>query len=669
MFDRSFLSPAQLEFVVIADTHYMLDPTGRQVEFDSRRRQSARTEHALQLVAGLEAPLVIHMGDLIQEFPEQPAFAQARAEALAQMASHGVEPRFVAGNHDVGDKPDPTMPASWVTPTFLADYHAHFGRSWYSWDIGQFHFVVLNSQIMNSDMPEAAEQQRWLEADLINNDGKRIVLFLHMPLFLHDVEEPSLGHYDNLAEPARGWLLDLVRRHQVELLFAAHIHWRFYNQIGQTAYHTVPSVAFTRPGFSELFSSPPPAEQGRDDVQKLGFFLVRVQENGNRVHLIRTNGQEGDLPPGQRLLTRPAADLPDSPLGLVARHPISNSGQVPVAWPSTIRQPVRNDYGLLAILEMGVRHLTVPASDLLDPIQSERLAILRAEGVQLTADWLWEPGLDLLAAVKAIYTQVDAVQVTWLGTLLPAPEALRQLQECRDICQLSTTLSCVIPGRNVAGKQHGRSQIGYLPEQLVTLNQHLATYDSQIDRIACRLEGEPWQELHKAQGIADDLSHIGKLDWLYTLPVSDDISQASAIAVPFFGMGLHPGDRLYVEPYIDLDRTMDSGFGLLDRAYNPRPAFHVLRHLNTLLYHQPRTQIDAPTFVQDEVSRRYVQQNRTQQNIKQRCELVLPVGEQSPIIQTQGQPYGLISGSTPQTVGDSGLRITEPTLFLDLSAQ
>ena len=35
---------------------------------------------------------------------------------------------------------------------------------------------------------------------------------------------------------------------------------------------------------------------------------------------------------------------------------------------------------------------------------------------------------------------------------------------------------------------------------------------------------------------------------------------------------------------------MDSGFGLLDRSYNPRPVFHGLRHLNTLLFHQPATQ-------------------------------------------------------------------------------
>ncbi|MEZ4726684.1 MAG: hypothetical protein R3E79_06070 [Caldilineaceae bacterium] len=42
-----------------------------------------------------------------------------------------------------------------------------------------------------------------------------------------------------------------------------------------------------------------------------------------------------------------------------------------------------------------------------------------------------------------------------------------------------------------------------------------------------------------------------------------------------------------MEPYRDLDRTMDVTHGLLDRLCNPRPVFHLLRHLNTLLFSHP----------------------------------------------------------------------------------
>jgi len=669
MFDRSFLPPALCEFIVIADTHYMLDSTGQQVEFGSRRRQSARTEHALQLVAALTAdqstPLVVHMGDLIQEFPERPNFAQARDEALAQLATYDVRPRYVAGNHDVGDKPDPTMPADWVTADFLADYHARFGRSWYSWDLNGLHFIVLNSQIMNSDLPEATAQAAWLAEDLANHAGQRIFLFLHLPPFLHDEEEPDLGHYDNLAEPARSWLLDLVRQYQIERLFSAHVHWSFFNEIGATQYHTVPSVAFTRPGFSELFASPPPAEQGRDDVAKLGFFLVRVLAEGSRVHLIRTTGQTDPPATEQRIITRTAADLPASPLGLTARHPLAPSGQVPDAWPSTIRQPVRNDYGLLTLLELGTRSLRVPAADLADPVQSTRLAMARKQGVAITAQWLWSPNLPLTEQVDAHCDQLDSVELHLLGSPWPTAEVLSQFKQCRATVGKPIALSCVVPGRNVPGKQHGRSQFGYTIEQLTTLNQQLLTADIHVDRVCCRLDDAsgqpPWEQLAKVQALPT-LSQIGAIDWLYTIPTGNELAQATATSGAFFSLLQRPTDRLFVDPFIDFDRTMDANMGLLDRQYNPRPLFHLLRHLNTVLYHTAH-----PTAAKVEVFERaqYTElRARTQQA---HFTLILP-NDAAPVTvdELDGSftaQIGLLSGYrhpyTPQSARD----ITEPVIF------
>ena len=46
MFDRSLLEKALFEFVVVSDTHYTNIPPDEQVEFESRRRQSARSEVA-----------------------------------------------------------------------------------------------------------------------------------------------------------------------------------------------------------------------------------------------------------------------------------------------------------------------------------------------------------------------------------------------------------------------------------------------------------------------------------------------------------------------------------------------------------------------------------------------------------------------------------------------
>ena len=67
LFDRRFLPHALFEFVIVSDTHFILNPEPYAVEFDSVRRWSARVERALQLVADLQPELVIHLGDQHQE--------------------------------------------------------------------------------------------------------------------------------------------------------------------------------------------------------------------------------------------------------------------------------------------------------------------------------------------------------------------------------------------------------------------------------------------------------------------------------------------------------------------------------------------------------------------------------------------------------------------------
>jgi predicted phosphodiesterase len=588
VFDCSFLPQAQFEFVVVSDTHYMLDPGPQAVEFESRRRQTARAERALSLIASLDPPLVIHLGDLVQEYPETLRHKQAMAEAHEQLQRCGVRPRHVAGNQDIGDKPDPTMPTQWVTSESLAAFHAWCGPSWYSWDQGSIHFVVLNSQILNTALPEAVEQQGWLEADLQTHRGRRIFLFLHLSPFLKHEHEPALGHYDNIAEPARSWLLNLLRQYRVELLFSGHSHFFFFNRLGQTRCLVTPSTSFTRPGFSQALSSGPPPEQGRDDAKKLGFYLVRLQEDAPRVHFVRTYGHTDPLDkttPERPLITRAPRDLPHSPLGLVMRHPLAPAAEVPLAWPSVVRQPVRNDYPFLACLELGLQHLRAPAADLADPLQGERLAFLRDEGIQLTATWFWSEGHDFLKAVRTHRDQLDGVELQLPGGLWPDEACLRQARQCRTELARPVSLSAVIPRERVPGKQHLRTRLGYRLAELTELNAHLARHDARIDRVLCRVDpmASPWNTMTQALE-TQPLSHLGAIDWVVEFATTDEQTQIIRAAEALFAAALFPQSRLFLEPLVDLDRTMDITHGLLDRMGNPRPVFNVVRCLNTILF-------------------------------------------------------------------------------------
>lgn len=589
MFDRSFLPQADFEFVIVADTHYMLDLGTQAVEFESRRQQTARAEYALRQIASLNPEFVIHLGDLVQEFPETAGFSQALDEALQQLKACGLTPYHVAGNHDVGDKPDPTMPTDWVTLKSLREYHARFGQSWYSWDQGSCHFVVINSQILNTSWPEATQQRQWLEATLKANARRRLFLFLHLAPFLCHPQEPALGHYDNIAPPDRDWLLQLVGQYGVELIFSAHSHFAFFNRIRETRHYGAASTSFTRPGFSELFSSGPPSEQGRNDVSKLGFYFIRVTDAATRVHFLRTGGLIN--PPEMKdeattLITNLTADLPDSPLGVTITHPLGQTTDVPLAWPSTIRQPVRNDYPLLSCLEAGIRHIRVPATDLADPLQQERLAHLRDEGCRLTATWLTaDDGNTLVEQADQYGVLIDGVEWQMAGRLYPDAQSLVQIQRCQRDLNLPVSLTPVIPREKVPGKQHLRTRIGYHLPELPQLNQHLADAEVTLDRVLCLIAGDdsPWDVVKKAKHLTP-LSHIQHLDWLVPFTTQNEQAQINQAAEALFAVAQLPKSRLFFSPFLDLDRTMDVTYGLLDRACNPRAAFQGLRALNTILY-------------------------------------------------------------------------------------
>ena len=589
MFNKSFLPKALFEFVVISDSHYMLDPGGSSLEFGNRRKQSVRREVALRMAAALTPKFMVHNGDMVQEYPDNlERFYKSIGESLEQMRACDVEPYYVAGNHDIGDKPDPTAPASHVSQEVLDWYHRRFGKSWYSFDQDDCHFVVLNSQIMNGTLPDAAEQEAWVEKDLAEHAKKRLFILLHMPPYLFDETEPSMGHYDNLANPARAWLLDLVRVYKVDTLLAGHVHFAFFDRLAETRYVVLASPVFTRPGFSCLFAGPPPPQRGRDDVPKFGFYLMRVRADKTDVHFIRTSGLER-LPPNteERLITRVSGTLPQSPLGLALSQPLATVAEIPRAWPAAIREKVRNDYPLLACIEMGVTYVRAPLTDFQDTFQGDRLEILRHEGVKLDAVVIFSEELDILDAMQQVHPRIDGLEIQIVGTLYPSEKCIEVIKVLQESFGVSVTLSPIICREPTSGKQFPRFRFGYIPQEIPALNQFLVGNRVAIDRIICKLDNDqsPCSQIREVAEITP-LSHISNVDFSLEFSVTDDQANANLAAEALFSMATMPGGRIYFEPFSDLDRTMDVTHGLLDTLCNPRPASRVLQSLNTIMYSQ-----------------------------------------------------------------------------------
>lgn len=586
MFDRTLLEPTTTEFVVVADTHYMLDTTGKLVELESRRRQTARAEVALKQIAALEAPFVVHLGDIAQEYPDTSRYEQAMLEAKAQLDGLCPVRHHVAGNQDIGDKPDPTSPGQPVLPEVLELWEKHFGPTWRSFDVGDVHIVLINSQLLNTTLPQAEAQREWLERDLAAADGKRICLFLHMPLFLLEPDEPHLGNYDNIGQPDRAWLLSLIERHGVQWVMSGHVHFPFFHRMGAARYLISQAPSFTRPGFSHLFSSGPPPDQGRDQAPLLGFYLIRAMPDRFDAHLIRTSG-DTSIPAAleegwQRVLTRLPKGLPEGQLAIDLRHPLASTAQVPTVWPSAVRQRVRNDLPLLACLELGVRHVRVPLEDCEDPLQRDRLNVLRDEGVQVVATALAvDPAVtpQRLAAARDV---ADQIEIDVVRDEVD-DEAIKLIRSCTEADVGSVALGTIAARQPVPGKQHPRTRHGFRVDGLEALNERLAHAGVRVANVLCRLDPLALDLTEPTLARWAGLSHIERVDVAFEFQREGSPTVAT-VARLLLAARAHRGTigRVYLEPLVTLDRTMDVLPGLLDQQCNPRSIFHAVRCVNTL---------------------------------------------------------------------------------------
>ena len=257
-------------FVVVADTHVNQGEEESTSPYICSKRANARTRRVVAEINRIGPELVIHLGDIVNPVPELPTYADAAGHFKRLTEDLDAPLHLVAGNHDIGDRPVGWSPAGTVTEAHLALYESHFGPHFFSFDHEDCHFVVVNSPVINSGLAAEDAQREWLEGDLARHAGERTFLCIHYPPYVSDPGEP--GHYDNIDEPGRGWLLDLVARHRPEAMFCGHVHNYWYDVYGETEVYILPSTAFVRPDYSEMFRIGPTEEVefGRDDQPKLG---------------------------------------------------------------------------------------------------------------------------------------------------------------------------------------------------------------------------------------------------------------------------------------------------------------------------------------------------------------------------------------------------------------
>lgn len=381
----------EYSFAVISDTHVNPEEDSCNSPFPVNARANRRFRYVVADINRREVDFVVHLGDLLHPVPDTgDLYAQAADAYRAIVSDLRVPIHVLPGNHDIGDTPTSGGPANPTTPEMITVWEGEFGSHYHSFEKGGVLFVLLNAQLINSGLPVEMEQKQWVENELAAAGEQRVMLMLHHPAYLCHPREPN--HYDNTDQPGRAWLLGLLEEHGVEAMFSGHAHNYWYDRYAETDFYLAPATSFVRQDYSEMLRAAPQegTESGRNDAAKLGYFVVNVYENGHVTKFVRTNGNE--LSPGEsvgrdRLELAPDPRENSAPLiGFDLRKNWAEISEVPPSGglDEFDRKPVRNDYHLLALQEMGVRDIRIPLHDLLDPAHRARLEIMKHLGFRIT---------------------------------------------------------------------------------------------------------------------------------------------------------------------------------------------------------------------------------------------------------------------------------------------
>ena len=280
-FDRSLLPPADLEFVVVSDTHYMIDVGDAPLEFESRRRQGERAGAAWRAIASLDPAFVVHLGDMVQEFPGRPDYDRAVGEALGQIHAAGLwEALPLRGRqprHRRSARPD----------------HAH-GRG----DRGESRHLGAEARgrpgapgprrgSASSCSTRSCSTPAWLRPPG-SGPGSRRSWWRRVPSGAScsctcrrtsgtPASPGSATTTTSASRTAAGsstWCAGTGCSpcSPATCTSSSSITWPARPASAATTSH--PPTSFTRPGFSHLFTSAPPPEQGRDDAEKAGILPV-----------------------------------------------------------------------------------------------------------------------------------------------------------------------------------------------------------------------------------------------------------------------------------------------------------------------------------------------------------------------------------------------------------
>lgn len=595
-------------FVVVADTHVNESDNVSSSPFETNHLANERARFVFEDIAQMEPQpkFVIHLGDIVHPMPALPTFMQA-VDQFKQISSQLRCPLHVLpGNHDVGDKRIDWMPADQICEPHLEAYRKAFGKDYYSVDAENIRCVLINSLLINSGLAAEQEQKTWLEDQIHTAAEKRVFLFMHYPPFVYS--ETEHGSYDNLDEPGRTWLVNLMKRPNVEASFAGHVHNFWYEQLDQSGFYMLPSTAFLRHDYSEFYRVKPTVEFGRGDVAKFGYFVVDVFADGHIAYPIRTMGVRTSASSQEKkssvqYLTNPkSSDF--NQVGVELRHTWTEVAQIPATGgvQEFGRKSARNDYPLLALWEMGAKLSKVTDQDALDKATHRRMQLLANMGHRFLLTSLGAPKNSLLdvnlgrAGVTGIETNLSTARFQSSLERLKAFKAKTNLSIFW--CKIHTYDDSHYDGKHFSHFVKSGFTTDDLTTQASLIKEALAT--KAIDGITVRVESD--QDLLRIAPLLNECAKEYQCKIVASLKLSgpsiaqsndDEAALIEKVCVAMLYSKSSSGVQYIFDTFMDVDRGYYPRGAFIDRQFNPNAAAHVFAHINSIFSNTKTISVDT----------------------------------------------------------------------------
>lgn len=582
-------------YAVVTDTHVNFGETQCNSEFEINKGANGRLRHVVRDLNRRPLAFVIHLGDIVHPVPALPDLYEMAAGCFREQVAELRHPlHLVPGNHDIGDKPINWGLGGVACDDYIKLWTKNFGANYQAFDHQGCRFFMIDTQILNSGLTAEAEQKAWLETEMAGAaaQGLRIFVHTHYPLYLTAPDEDE--HFDNIAEPGRSWLLGLLARHGADAQFSGHVHNFWFNRFGVTNCYALPSTAFVRQDYAEMYRAAPlpGTEGGRSDLAKLGYFLVHVHENGHICRWVRTYGalaepHSPDTPPADRVTPVHPLQNPHSRFGFDMRQNWLEVVEIPPSGSldEFDRKRTRNDYALMALVETGVRRVRIPLSDLLNPEHRARLDECACLGLRFTLFSFGIPDDRLLDAVRDAEGLIDIWEICHTTEDLPAVvDAARATVKAAGVSLYLSRLRTKEDQESGGGIYHHMIVHGFTADDQEQISQIAGLAD--VEGLVFRIEGmtPPWRAAQSAvdacrgHGLKASL-HIRMSKGAPGLQQTDDDWVAARLAEAVAAACAFDDVHVYADTFADVDRGYYRRHGVVDRFYNPRPAFQVVRHL------------------------------------------------------------------------------------------